>query len=181
MITLALPDPCLVVLLGASGAGKSTLADALVAQHPDAEVISYDACREDLTGNPNDQDATAAAVGLAHIRTAAWCAVRVTTVVDATHTQFQHRHTLRAIAGQHGLPAVAVVVATPLDVCLARQLDRPPAAPGERFGRQVAAEVVAAQHAELTAALPGLHLEGFAQVHILDGSPDANPDGGGGR
>jgi predicted kinase len=177
MITLALPDPCLVVLLGASGAGKSTLADALAAQHPDAEVISYDACREELTGNPNDQDATAAAVGLAHIRVAARCAAQVTTVVDATHTQFQPRHALRTMAAQHGLPAVAVAVATPLDVCLARQLDRPPAEPGVRWGAQVPAEKVTVQHAELTAALPALHIEGFDQVHILDG----RPSGGDGR
>lgn len=169
MIALPLPEPCLVVLLGVSGAGKSTLARQLVEAHPTAVVISYDGCREELTGNPNNQNATEAAVLLALGRISDRCAQGLTTVVDATHTQYERRRTLRDLAVRHRLPAVAIAVATPLRVCLARQLDRAPAPSGERWGRQVPADVVTAQHAELTAALPGLHLEGFAAVHILGG------------
>src|SRR6185369_12277405 len=50
-----LPEPCLVILIGAAGAGKSTLAARLFA--PDA-ILSSDALREVVAGDATDQRAT---------------------------------------------------------------------------------------------------------------------------
>jgi len=52
---IELPEPCLVVLIGAAGSGKSTLAARLFA--PD-EVLSSDANRALLTGDAADQGVT---------------------------------------------------------------------------------------------------------------------------
>ena len=166
-LLVSLPEPCLVVMVGAASAGKSTLARLLVGQHPTAAVVSYDACRAELSGDPGNQDVTPAAVHLAHTRITQRAALGLTTVADGTHTHQPHRQQLLDIATTHHLPTVAIALTTPLQVCLARQHHRPPAQPGTRWGRQVPTEVVTTQHAEVTAALPGLHREGYTAVHIL--------------
>ena len=56
--SLTLPDPSMVVLIGAAGSGKSTLAAAHFA--PD-EILSSDAFREVIAGDARDQRATGAA------------------------------------------------------------------------------------------------------------------------
>lgn len=156
-LVLAVPAPCVVVLMGASGAGKSTLAREL-ADTTHAVAISYDQCREELTGDPSDQSATAAAVALAHRRVIARCTAGQATVVDATHTNWDERRPILTLVTSHSLPAVLVVVATPLQQCLHRQLTR---------SRRVPESVVRQQHANVLASLPRLHTEGWHSVHLL--------------
>jgi protein phosphatase len=62
---IALPEPCLVVLIGAAGSGKSTLAARLF----DAEaVLSSDAHRALVSGDETDQAVTRAAFSILHRR-----------------------------------------------------------------------------------------------------------------
>lgn len=165
--SLPLPTPCVVVLMGASGAGKTTLAGHLAGTAPGAVAISYDQCREELTGDMADQTATAAAVTLAHGRVALRCAARLTTVVDATHTTWAQRRPIHDLVAAHNMSAVLVAVATPLQDCLARQLPRAPRRPGARWGRRVPEDVVRTQHTNVLASLPHLHTEGWHSVHVL--------------
>lgn len=158
LLTLDPTHPVVVIMCGASGAGKSTLAAHLAATDPTAAVISYDGCREEISGDPHNQDVTPAAVTLAHTRLADRCATGLSTVLDGTHTRRDHRDAARAIAATHGMRTALVVLATPLHTCLDRQHER---------AHPVPDLVVIYQHQDIVKALPRLHFEGFHTVHIV--------------
>lgn len=164
---VGIPELAVVVLLGAAGSGKSTLAQCLAARWGHHCVLSLDVCRAEITGDPTDQDVTPEAVQLLHQLLRHRCRAGLTTVVDATNTDAGHRAPLVELATHGGLPAVAVVLDTPLQVCLDRQQDRLGPLPGRKWGRRVPDEVVTAQHAAVTASIPGLPEEGFTGVYVI--------------
>lgn len=161
-------SPCVVVLVGPPGAGKSTLASALVQQLADeTTVLSYAAHRAEVSGDPADPTADAEAGALLRSRLVARCAAGLTTVVDGTHHSAGSRAALLAIAADAGLPAVAVVLSTPLEVCLARQRERQPPEPCRRWGLRIPELQVRQLDTAIQVARPGLAQEGFV-VHVLD-------------
>jgi len=157
-IELRLPDPCLVVLVGAAGAGKSTFA----ARHfaPD-EVLSSDAFRARIAGDPADQRATRAAFDALDRSLRRRLEQRRLTVVDATSVREADRRRLLRAAAMARLPAVAIVFDLPGDIVLARNAARE---------RLVVPEAAVRRHlAQLAESLrpPGLAAEGFACVQVL--------------
>ena len=158
--------PRLVVLIGAAGSGKSALARLA---WEDGQVLSLDALRGAVAGDPCDQGATADAVTILHLLVEARLRRRLTTVVDATNVQAHARKPLLGIARRCAVPAVAVVVDTPVAACLARNGARPGPAPGARWGRRVPEAAVREQHTQLRQSLRSLTREGFAQVITYDG------------
>jgi predicted kinase len=155
---LVVPDPSLVVLIGAAGAGKSTFA----ARHFEpSEILSSDAYRALVSGDESDQRATRAAFGRLHRALEERLAGRLLTVVDATNVERSARRALLARAAGAGLPAVAIVLA-PATV-LARNAGR--------TGRIVEEAVVQRHLARLRRTLddPRSYLrdEGFQQVVIV--------------
>ncbi|MEW1552330.1 AAA family ATPase [Streptomyces tsukubensis] len=150
---LQLPEPALYVLIGAAGSGKTAVTSAF----PPEWRLSLDDCRARVSGCAGDQSSTAAALTVFHAILAGRLARRLPTVVDATSTHHAHRIALVDRARAHKVPAVALVVATPLAQCQARQQTRPPA-------RQVPPDVVARQHQGIPHPAE-LLLEGFAQAH----------------
>jgi protein phosphatase len=157
MIAIPLPSPALVVLMGAGGAGKSTIAQALAGQEPGVAVISYDACRAEISGDESDQSVTEQAVALARQRIRERCLQQRTTIVDATHIRAEQREFLARLAAWHRMASVLIVVDTPLAVCQARQAYRP---------RHVPLDVIAGQHADLLDELSTVDAEAFTHVHI---------------
>ena len=154
---IELPEPCLVVLVGAAGSGKSTLAARLFP--PDA-VLSSDANRALLTGDATDQTATKAAFGILHRQLSKRMAAGRTTVVDATNVTSFARRSLVRRAVAHGVPSVAIVLDLPSALVLARNATRP--------GRIVPEAAVERQLEELARSLRrGLGLDGFAAVQHL--------------
>ena len=151
---LALPDFCLVALVGASGSGKSSFA----ARHFLAtEVISSDVCRGLVSDDPNDQKVSRDAFDLLYYIAGKRLAARRLTVIDATNVRPEDRRRLVALAREHHALPVALVFDMPRQLCEARNAARP----DRQFGRHVVRNHVGA----LRRSLKNLRREGFRQVH----------------
>jgi protein phosphatase len=160
---LVLPDPCLVVLVGAAGSGKSTLAARLFA--PD-QILSSDAYRRSVSGDDGDQSATTAAFRRLHHDVHVRLAERRTTVVDATSVTAYARRSLVRISVKHDVPAVAIVL--DLDPVLVHARN------ATRRGRIVPSDAVAAQLRDLERSLrgDGIATEGFAMIARISTAED---------
>ena len=121
MSTLVLPDPSLVVLIGAAGSGKSTLAKRLF---PPDEILSSDALRAVVSGNEADQSASRAAFRILHRTLDRRLARGEMTVVDATNTRPEPRRPLLERARAAGISAVALVLDLPPEIVLAQNAGR---------------------------------------------------------
>ena len=110
MSTLVLPDPCLVVLVGAAGSGKSTLAARLFAP---GEILSSDTLRATVSGSEADQRASAVAFRILHRTLDHRLAHGDLTVIDATNTKPDHRRPLTTRARATATPTVAIVLDLP--------------------------------------------------------------------
>ena len=151
-----LPDPSLVVLAGPSGSGKSSFA----AKHFKAtEVLSSDFCRGLVSDDENDQAATKDAFAILHFIAARRLANARLTVVDATNVQQEARRPLVALAREHDLFPVAIVLDVPEAVCQERNRGRP--------DRDFGAHVIRHQRSQLRRSLKGLQREGFRRVWVL--------------
>ncbi|MGW3521460.1 AAA family ATPase [Streptomyces hydrogenans] len=153
----AIPDPAVVVLIGAAGSGKSTFASTW---NP-SQVLELDHFRAMVSDEPGDQQATADAVAAMRTVLEARLARKKTTVVDATNCERAVRAGLVQAARRHGVPAVAVLMGTLVSLCVIRQTARTP-------DRAVPADTVRAQHAAAVTAYPGLRGEGFDHVVFAD-------------
>jgi polynucleotide kinase-phosphatase len=156
MTELTIPDMALVVLVGASGSGKSTFA----ARHfAPTQVLSSDFCRGLVADDENDQSATPDAFDVLHYVAGKRLAAGRITVVDATNVQRDARAPLVALAREHHVLPVAIVLDTPESECVRRNADRP--------DRDFGARVVRRQCAELRRSMKFLTKEGFRRVHVL--------------
>ena len=162
MSTLVLPDPSLVILVGAAGSGKSTLAARLFAP---GEILSSDALRAAVSGSEADQSASAVAFRILHRTLEGRMTDGQLTVVDATNTKSEHRRPLRTRARAAGIPMVAIVLDLPPDLIGAQNAGR--------SSRVVDPTVVDRHIAAIRRTIDDgrLAIEGFDHVVILH-SPD---------
>ena len=159
---LTIPELCLVVLVGISGSGKSTFARA---HFKPTEVISSDFCRGLVADDENDQSATPDAFDVLHYIAGKRLAAGRLTVIDATNVQPEARAPLVALAREHDVLPVAIVLNPPESVCLSRNAARP--------DRDFGVHVLRRQHASLRKSLRSLQREGFRTVHVLSSEADA--------
>ena len=156
MNQLAVPELSLVCLVGASGSGKSTFAQ----QHfGDFEVLSSDYCRGLVSDDVNDQAATKAAFEVLHFIAGKRLDAGRLTVVDATNVQPEARRQLVALAREHDVLPVAIVLDLPEKLCVERTMGRD--------DRDFGVAVVRRQRDQLRRSLKHLGKEGFRKVHVL--------------
>jgi protein phosphatase len=152
---LLIPGDAMVMLIGPSGSGKSTFA----ARHfRPTEILSSDEMRGMVADDPHDQTATDAAFELLHTALGLRLARRRLTVIDATNVEGWARQQPLAIARRQRRPSVAIVLALPLEVCLARNLERERPRPAASIRRQ---------HRWLGDTLQALAADGFAATWVL--------------
>ena len=131
---MQLPDPALVVLVGASGSGKSTWA---AARYRDQEVVSSDSLRGVVGSGPHDLDASADAFGVLETVVAARLGRGLTTVVDTLGLDPVKRQAWLAAARGAGLPAVAVLLDTTDAECRRRNAARDRPVPASALAGQL--------------------------------------------
>jgi alkanesulfonate monooxygenase SsuD/methylene tetrahydromethanopterin reductase-like flavin-dependent oxidoreductase (luciferase family)/predicted kinase len=155
-----LPDPAVVVLIGAAGSGKSTWATA---HYRRAEIVSSDDLRGVVGSGPADLDASADAFDLLERIVAARVGRGLTTIIDTLGLDADRRMAWLATARAAGLPAVAVVLDTPGAVCRRRNAER---------DRPVPARVLTEQVRRVDAVRPALSAEGWDHVEVVAGAED---------
>ncbi len=160
-IRLGVPDLALVVLVGVSGSGKSTFARTHFGPF---EVVSSDFCRGLVSGDENNQAASADAFDVLRYIAGKRLAAGYLTVVDATNVQAEARRALIELARAHDVLPVAIVLDVPERVCAQRNARRP--------DRDFGAHVVRRQRDQLRRGLRGLAREGFRRVHVLRGEQE---------
>jgi protein phosphatase len=154
---MTIPDPSLVLLIGAAGSGKSTFAQ----KHFRAtEILSSDRCRALVCDDENDQAATQPAFEVLRCILFRRLRMRRLTVIDATNVQPKARKSLLKIARQYDTPAVAIVFNLAEHICVERNLCRE--------HRQVPLHAIWTQFADLRRSLARLTGEGFSALWILN-------------
>jgi alkanesulfonate monooxygenase SsuD/methylene tetrahydromethanopterin reductase-like flavin-dependent oxidoreductase (luciferase family)/predicted kinase len=159
-----IPDPALVVLVGASAAGKSTWARA---RYRGAEIVSSDDLRGVVGTGPHDLDASADAFALLETVVAARLGRGLTTVVDTLGLDADRRRGWIAAARAADMPAVAIVLTTPAAECRRRNAGR---------DRPVPAAVLGSQLSRMAATRGEVAEEGWDLVVDLESAPRPEPE-----
>jgi predicted kinase len=155
-LSIELPVPCLVLLVGPTGAGKTTFA----ARHfRPTEVLSSDRFRALVADDEGDMSATADAFELLHLALARRLARGRLTVVDATNVQAAARRPLLALAARLRVPVVALVFDLPIEVAAERNRRRP--------GRTVPRRVLRDQLRDLERSMAALTDEGLVRIVVF--------------
>lgn len=150
---LRLPDPSLVVLVGATGSGKTVWARRFLGAD---RIVSSDALRGVVGLSEHDQRAGGDAFEVLDLVVDRRLHRRLATVVDSTGLDAKRRAAWLGLARRHGVPAHAVLVDAPEKVCKERNRKR---------ARPVPDPVLKGQLAAAAAVLPALEAEGWDGVH----------------
>lgn len=153
---LELPDPALVLLIGLAGCGKSTFANRHFAS---TEVLSSDGFRAMVADDPDDQAASGDAFSVLRLVLDRRLKRRRLSVVDATNLERRARRPYLDRAARYEVPAVAMLLDLPFEICLER--DR------RRLDRTVGEEVLRRQRRDLERSRAQLDDEGYAAIHHL--------------
>ncbi|HEX3491114.1 MAG TPA: LLM class flavin-dependent oxidoreductase [Streptosporangiaceae bacterium] len=129
-----IPDPALVVLIGASGSGKSAWA---AAHYRPAEVVSSDQLRAVVGSGERDLDASADAFSLLDQIVAARTRRGLATVIDTLGLDPGRRRGYLDQARRGGRPAVAVLFDTDPALCRERNRARAVSVPAAVLDAQL--------------------------------------------
>jgi len=124
--------PTVYFLVGIQGSGKTTWARAN-AERLRAVILASDDVRNELEAQGIDATGKGDLVfGIVEERLGRLLDEGKDVIVDATHARLKWREKEVAIARQRGAQVIAVWLAVPLDVCLARNRQKPGGPWGDR-------------------------------------------------
>lgn len=135
-VSLNLPSPCVVLLVGPGAAGKSTWA---AANFPADAIVSSDRLRALVGAGEDDITASTDAFALLDQVVAVRLARRLTTVIDTLGLDTARRRGWLDLARRHGLPCYAVAFDTPAAQCRARNRLRDKRIPADALAGQLRA------------------------------------------
>ena len=158
---IKIPEPSLVILIGASGSGKSTFAQK---HFKPTEILSSDFCRGLVSDDENDQSASNDAFDVLHYIAAKRLAAGKLTVIDATNVQPDARKSLHALAREYHYLTVAIVLNISPKLCHERNESRP--------DRNFKSHVVRRQTSQLRRSLRALKREGFRNYVYVFSNPE---------
>ena len=118
---IRVPDPCLLVLVGAPGAGKSHWAGEWF---PPEQVVSSDGLRAVVGLGEHDQRASKDAFAVLDLIVERRLKRKLTTVIDSTALEPERRATYIASARKAKVPVFAILFNTADDECRARNKRR---------------------------------------------------------
>jgi F420-dependent oxidoreductase-like protein len=150
-VTLRLPDPCLVVLVGATAAGKSHWAAEWFAAD---QVVSSDRLRAVVGAGEDDMRASGDAFEVLELIVDKRLQRGLTTVIDSTGLDAEQRAAWLGLAERHNVAAYAVLF--DVDARIVRERAR---------GMGVPSKVVTTQLRDAAAVGEALRAEAFAGVH----------------
>ncbi len=156
MPAVTVPDPALVVLVGASGSGKSSWA---AGRYRSSEIVSSDQLRGVIGSGEHDLGASADAFALLDQIVSARLRRGLTTVVDTLGMDPGRRRAHLELARRAGLPAVAVLFPAPAAVCRRRNRER---------ARPVPAAVLDGQLRRMAGAADEITAEGWSVISDAD-------------
>ena len=161
---IRVPDPCLVVLVGAPGAGKSYWADEWF--RPE-QVVSSDRLRAVVGFGEHDQRASKDAFAVLDLIVERRLKRKLTTVIDSTALEPDRRATYIATARTAKVPVFAIVFDTDDNLCRARNKQREHPVPPKILKGQL--EVAAALRTTIQdEAFDGVHVAGPITVVAPD-------------
>ena len=160
-MNIRIPDPSLVILIGASGSGKSTFAHKFFKP---TEILSSDFCRGLVSDDETDQSATTDAFDVLHYIAGKRLAAGKLTVIDATNVQAESRKSLHALAREYHYLTVGIVLNLPPKLCQERNDGRP--------DRDFKSHVVRNQTSQLRRSLRLLKREGFRNFLYVMSTPE---------
>lgn len=159
---IKIPDPSLVILIGASSSGKSTFAQK---HFKPTEILSSDFCRDIVSDDATDQAATKDTFDVLHFIAAKRLAAGKLTVIDATNVQADARSILQSLARKYHYLTFVIVFNLPYRICQERN--------EERHDRDIKPDVIHRQINQLRQSLRSLRREGFRNfVYVLSSQKD---------
>lgn len=142
-------DSCrLILLIGLPGSGKSTLADQLMAAWPTYRLVSTDAIRGQLFGDPAVQGDWRLVWNEVRLQFQSALLDQTTIIYDATNVKRANRQDVIKLGRELGFSTITGIwIRTRLQECLARNRSR---------DRQVPEEIILSMYRQLWGAPPSL-------------------------
>ncbi len=162
MSLISIPASALVILIGPAGAGKSWFASR---NFPAETVISTDAHRKQVAGDPSTQRRNEQVFERVHQLVEQRTAGGLLTVIDATNTRGPLRTEFAWHGHRHHRALIAIAFDLPLETCLAQNAGR---------AHPVPARVLRQQFADLRHLDTDLESEGYDAVHRLHSSAEVD-------